>query len=213
MLNHNNMPGACTMEFMRKMWGGMGASAMGVPSLSVEEIDKKIADLNTVASWLELNMNILRATIQTLEVQSATLSALQAMSATLTPREDGGTADAASASPSGLPAWPPQSTENATEAMQVAGQQVRPMADLQTMMASSNVWWKLLQEQFQQAVGSVLADQPPTQEETRAAAAPKKTTKSKAEAKSRTRAKSGVIQSRQSRPASSKPISPRSAQS
>ncbi|MFZ1180418.1 MAG: PhaM family polyhydroxyalkanoate granule multifunctional regulatory protein [Herbaspirillum sp.] len=199
MLNHNNMPGACTMEFMRRMWGGMGASAMGIPSLSVEEINKQITDLKTMASWLELNMNILRATIQALEVQSATLSTLQAMSATLTPSEGDGAADAASA---------PPSAENAAEAMQVAGQQVKPMADLQTVMTSSNAWWKLLQEQFQQAVGNVLTDQPPTDEDVKAAVAPKKTTKPRTEAKSRTRAKSGVIQSRQSRPASSKPTSP-----
>jgi hypothetical protein len=199
MLNHSNMPSACTMEFMRRMWGGMGASAMGIPSLSVEEINKKITDLETVASWLELNMNILRATIQTLEVQSATLFTLQAMSATLTPHEGDGVADAASAPPSG---------ENAAEAMQLAGQQVKPMADLQTVMASSDVWWRLLQEQFQQAVGNVLTDQSPMDEDVKAAVAPKKTTKPRAEAKSRTRAKSGVIQSRQSRSASSKLASP-----
>lgn len=190
MLNHDNMPGADAMEFMRRMWGSMGTSAMGIPSLSVEEINKKITDLKTVASWLELNMNILRATIQTLEVQSATLSTLQAMSAMLAPREDGGTADTAGA---------PPSDEN-------ADQQTKPPPDLQTAMTSSNAWWKLLQEQFQQAVGNVLADQPSADKDARAAA-PKKTTKPGAEARSRTRAKSGVVQSRQSRPASGKPTS------
>ncbi|EJL88643.1 hypothetical protein PMI16_02288 [Herbaspirillum sp. CF444] len=274
MLNHNNMPGAGsiadTMEFMRKMWGSMGAPAMGIPSLSVEEINKKIADLKTVASWLELNMNMLRATIQTLEVQSATLSTLQAMGAILTPGEgDAAAAAAKTASPFGFPAWPPQSpaqekdaprkasapqpksepepavedeeeaeedmpedvsaaandaaaeTEAAKEKPQAA-QKPMPVPDFQASMANPNAWWNLLQEQFQQAVGNVLADQVPAgktakenkpvaKPSARAAvkpAGPKKTTKPKAEAKPRTRAKSTVVQSRQSKPASRKPKSP-----
>lgn len=285
MLNHNNMPGAGsiadTMEFMRKMWGSMGAPAMGIPSLSVEEINKKIADLKTVASWLELNMNMLRATIQTLEVQSATLSTLQAMGAILTPRDADEAAKAAkAASPFGFPAWPPQAAESqkedkkdaprsastpqpepavedeedeesadedmpedlsvkgkdaATEP-EAAGQKPEtasnpmPAPDFQASMANPNAWWNLLQEQFQQAVGNVLADQvpagkdaakskpaakpatkPATKPAGKAASAstgPKKTTKPKAEAKPRTRAKSTVVQSRQSKPASRKPKSP-----
>jgi hypothetical protein len=90
MLNQDKMPGAGsvadTIEFMKKMWSSMGAPAMAAPSLSVEDINKKISDLKTVASWLELNLNMLKATIQTLEVQSATLSTLQAMSAIMASR-------------------------------------------------------------------------------------------------------------------------------
>ncbi|WP_050476422.1 PhaM family polyhydroxyalkanoate granule multifunctional regulatory protein [Herbaspirillum rhizosphaerae] len=266
MLNHNNMPGAGsiadTMEFMRKMWGSMGAPAMGIPSLSVEEINKKITDLKTVASWLELNMNMLRATIQTLEVQSATLSTLQAMGAILTPRDaDEAAAAAKAASPFGFPAWPPQapdqekeaprkaaapqpepavedeeeSEEDMPEDLSAAGQDTAvkagaagekpaaeeksmPAPDFQASMANPNAWWNLLQEQFQQAVGNVLADQAPAAKPAKDAktaakpatkpVAPKKTTKPRAEAKPRTRAKSTVVQSRQSKPASRKPKSP-----
>lgn len=119
MLNHDKMPGAGsvgdTIEFMKKMWSSMGAPAMATPSLSVEDINKKISDLKTVASWLELNLNMLKATIQTLEVQSATLSTLQAMSAIMASR---GTPEAAAGSdadeqaatpppfPFGFPLWP-----------------------------------------------------------------------------------------------------------
>src|SRR5450830_1131938 len=255
MLNHNNMPGAGsisdTMEFMRKMWGSMGAPAMGIPSLSVEEINKKITDLKTVASWLELNMNMLRATIQTLEVQSATLSTLQAMGAILTPRDADEAAKAAkAASPFGFPAWPPQATEpqkedkketprsasapqpepavedEAARKEPETAQNPTPAPDFQASMANPNAWWNLLQEQFQQAVGNVLADQVSAGKEATkskpaakpagkaagkaasASAGPKKTTKPKAEAKPRTRAKSTVVQSRQSKPASRKPKSP-----
>lgn len=131
MLNHNNMPGAGsvaeTLEFMKKMWGGMGAPAMGIPSLSVEEINKKIADLKTVASWLELNMNMLRATIQTMEVQSATLSTLQAMGAILTPPS--GTAEPAAAPSFGFPAWPPQAAKNSAAPAGTAQKEPEPEID------------------------------------------------------------------------------------
>lgn len=117
MLNHDQMPGAGsvadTIDFMKKMWSSMGAPAMATPSLSVEDINKKIADLKTVASWLELNLNMLKATIQTLEVQSATLSTLQAMSEIMASRgapEAPSQADEedrpASAFPFGFPMWP-----------------------------------------------------------------------------------------------------------
>jgi len=244
MLNHNNMPGAGsisdTMEFMRKMWGSMGTPAMGIPSLSVEEINKKIADLKTVASWLELNMNMLRATIQTLEVQSATLTTLQAMGAILTTREGEGAA-AKTGSPFGFPAWPPQGKPAADAAPATARapepapepepepevepeETVQPQAaesaaggkpgsaapDFQASMANPTAWWNLLQEQFQQAVGNVLADQPPAGKDVKkpAPAAPKKTTKAKPAAKPRTRAKSTVVQSGKTKPAPRKPKSP-----
>jgi hypothetical protein len=242
MLNHNNMPGAGsisdTMEFMRKMWGSMGTPAMGVPSLSVEEINKKISDLKTVASWLELNMNMLRATIQTLEVQSATLTTLQAMGAILTTREGEGAAAAKTGSPFGFPTWPPQSKPAAEAAPAPArapepepepevepAEAAKPQAgasaasgdkpdaaapDFQASMANPTAWWNLLQEQFQQAVGNVLADQPPTGKEakTAAPAAKKKTTKAKPAATPRTRTKSTVVQSGKPKPASRKPKSP-----
>jgi hypothetical protein len=82
--NFGQMPGMNamndTMEFVKNMWGG-GAKVpgMAMPTLSVESVDKQIADLKAVESWMTLNMNMLRGTIQALEVQSATLTALKTM--------------------------------------------------------------------------------------------------------------------------------------
>jgi hypothetical protein len=259
MLNQNNMPGAGsitdTMDFMRKMWGSMGAPAMGIPSLSVEEINKKITDLKTVASWLELNMNMLRATIQTLEVQSATLSTLQAMGAILTPGQtpEHGKAAAAPTSPFGFANWPepaakaaaaqPQpvpeprvedmedleegveydakasASEPAAAASGTAAPGDMPGPDLQAAMSNPNAWWNLLQEQFQQAVGNVLAEQEVPVKKTgkttakpkpaaAKAATPKKTTKAAATGKPGTRAKSTTVQSPPSKSVSRKPKSP-----
>jgi hypothetical protein len=99
--NFAQMPGMGamndTLEFVKTMWGGgMKLPGMAMPSLSVESVDKQIADLKAVESWMTLNMNMLRGTIQALEVQSATLSTLQSMSDSMS----------AMVRPGGMPAMP-----------------------------------------------------------------------------------------------------------
>ncbi|PUA18217.1 PhaM family polyhydroxyalkanoate granule multifunctional regulatory protein [Glaciimonas sp. PCH181] len=117
-MSNPNFPGVNVMsdsvDFIKKMWGGMsipGMPGMVVPTLSVEEIDKKVADLKAVEGWLSLNLNMLRGTIQGLEVQSATLSALKSIVAISMPTADtksapnfGGTSAADSAT-GGAAAW------------------------------------------------------------------------------------------------------------
>lgn len=49
------------------------------PTLSVEELEKRINELKTVQYWLEQNVHALKATIQALEVQKMTLSTLRGM--------------------------------------------------------------------------------------------------------------------------------------
>lgn len=88
-----------SLEMMKTMWGNMGANAdgsaagagfnmpgvgssnpFGMPTMDVEELDKRIQELKNVENWLNLNLNVLKTTIQGLEVQRATLGALQAFS-------------------------------------------------------------------------------------------------------------------------------------
>ena len=49
------------------------------PTISVEELDKRIKELKAVLFWLEQNGTALKATIQALEVQKMTLATLQGM--------------------------------------------------------------------------------------------------------------------------------------
>lgn len=49
------------------------------PSLSIEELEKRITELQTVKLWLENNARLIEATIQALQVQKMTLSTLQDM--------------------------------------------------------------------------------------------------------------------------------------
>jgi hypothetical protein len=57
-----------------KAAGGLGA---GFPGLDTDELEKRIKDLKSVENWLNLNLNILKSTIQGLEVQHATMMALK----------------------------------------------------------------------------------------------------------------------------------------
>lgn len=70
-------------EFLKMLWGPMGLPLPGMvtPTLDVAEIDKRIAELKSVENWLTMNLNLLKITIQGMEMQRATLSAMQAMQA------------------------------------------------------------------------------------------------------------------------------------
>jgi hypothetical protein len=65
-------------EMFRRLWGPLGVPipGMAVPTFDPEEVEKRIAELRSVESWLQLNLNMLKLSIQGLEMQR---SALQAM--------------------------------------------------------------------------------------------------------------------------------------
>lgn len=135
--NTPNIPGAASMtdslEFVKNLWGSMGVPGMNVPGLAVpslapEDLDKKIADLKAVESWLNVNMSMLRGTIQALEVQRTTLATLKTMSANF-----------AQAMGQPAPGAPPAPTDPAA-----------------AMLPAATAWWNLLQDQFKQAVSSTM---------------------------------------------------------
>ncbi|MBI5909694.1 MAG: hypothetical protein HY848_07060 [Betaproteobacteria bacterium] len=68
-------------EFMKKLWNPMGLPMPGMvaPTLDLDAVEKKITDLKSVESWLNLNLNMLRLSIQGLEMQKNTLAAMTAM--------------------------------------------------------------------------------------------------------------------------------------
>jgi hypothetical protein len=67
-------------EFMQKMWNPMGFPIPGMiaPTMNVEDIGKKIAELKAVETWLTMNTGFVQMTIKTLEMQKAGLESLQA---------------------------------------------------------------------------------------------------------------------------------------
>ena len=106
------------LEFMRNMWGKMGFSLPGMvtPTLDVDELDKRIADMKAVENWLKMNLNSLQMATQALEMQRATIATMQAMSKIAS--EGGAPAEGQTAQPnpfaSGM--WPWNLMQQATEA-------------------------------------------------------------------------------------------------
>ena len=67
-------------EMFRRLWGPLGIPVPGLamPTLDPKEIEKRIAELKSVETWLGMNLNMLRMAIQGLEMQKATLEAMRA---------------------------------------------------------------------------------------------------------------------------------------
>ena len=112
------IPGFDFLQGLAQSAGTASSSPMGrvpqwvAPTVSVEEVDKRIAELKAVQFWLEQNGRALNATIQALEVQRMTLSTLKDMNVSMSelaksfPFPGAAAADAASAtSHGGWPMW------------------------------------------------------------------------------------------------------------
>jgi hypothetical protein len=50
---------------------------MAMPTLDPNEVEKRITDLKSVEGWLTMNLNMVKLSIQGLEMQKATLQAMQ----------------------------------------------------------------------------------------------------------------------------------------
>src|SRR5450830_1627647 len=171
------MPGAAvvtdTLDFVKNLWGSMSVPGMGMPgitapTMSVEELDKKISDLKAVEAWLNLNTSMLRGSIQALEVQRGTIATLKSMGASLaaaitqpgasekTVFESVPYASAffqqATPAPAPKPAPAPATApEPAAAAPDDAGKQAA------AQLANPSAWWNLLQDQFKQAVSTAMS--------------------------------------------------------
>ena len=159
-----NVPGMTdTLEFVKNLWGGMGVPGVGMPGLgapqmSTDDLDKRITDLKTVETWLNLNLTMLRSTIQALEVQRGTIAALKSMTDSMT-QAMGKPGDQTASLP------PFAAFFNAAGAPQ-PGTGTAASGDAQTTapggatadaaMAPAVAWWNLLQDQFRQAVASAV---------------------------------------------------------
>ncbi|HBQ90168.1 MAG TPA: hypothetical protein DD803_12075 [Alcaligenes faecalis] len=84
-LGSGNNPLLRSMDMMAQAWKNMASGGAGdvssgmMPSLSPDDLDRRIRDLRAVESWLQLNLSMLSTTIQGLEIQRSTLAAIKTM--------------------------------------------------------------------------------------------------------------------------------------
>lgn len=180
-----HIPGAAvmtdTLDFVKNLWGSMSVPGLTAPTLSVDELDKKINDLKAVETWLNLNMSMLRGSIQALEVQRGTIATLKSMGASLAAAVNQNKADNKSmldtipyasvffqqppakvadkpAAPAPRPA-PAKEAPAAEASAPSAGAQEASASDTSAaaQMANPAIWWNMLQDQFKQAVAGTLS--------------------------------------------------------
>ena len=161
-----NVPGMTdTLEFVKNLWGSMnvpgmsGTGSAGIGSLSTDELDKRITDLKAVENWLNLNLSMLRTSIQAMEVQRGTIAALKSMSDSMV-QAMGKQGDQAAALPPFSSFFAPGGKQEAgastTGAPGAPGAGADPAAPPEPGMPAAVAWWNLLQEQFRQAVASTM---------------------------------------------------------
>ena len=130
-----------------------GMASWVAPTLSIEEIDKRIQELKSVLFWLEQNTTALKATIQAMEVQKMTLSTLQSMNVSMADLAKAFTAKppaAAKAAPQAEPSPAPEPVPE--EAKEPAAQSsAKPAVDPMQ-------WWGALTQQFQDIAAAAVKD-------------------------------------------------------
>ncbi len=100
-------------EMFRRLWGPLGlpVPGMAMPTLDPHEVEQRIADLQSVEGWLSMNLNMVRLSIQGLEVQKSALLAMRAAAGTESPAAGGQASGATSVAggprdPAGALLWP-----------------------------------------------------------------------------------------------------------
>ena len=126
-----------SLNFVKNLWGQMAVPGMpsGIvmptPGMSMEDLDKRLQELKTVETWLNVNMTMLRNTIQALEVQRATIATLHSLSSTMS-----------------------QTMQGATAA--TTGTKAESTEDAASPLGQSTAWWQGVQDQFKFALGTAL---------------------------------------------------------
>lgn len=178
-----------SLDLVRKMWGMTGLPGipsptnlaqmavrlpqnlpnMVAPTLDIGELEKRIADLKAVEQWLQLNVGMLRTTIQSLEVQRATIATLKGISGAVLPSmlkgkpEDAAAVAALQQQFAALQAMqqaavavpPPVAAEPDTPKRRVRR---RPRsASVMPAPLNPGVWWNAMQDQFARIAATAAA--------------------------------------------------------
>ena len=157
------VPGFDFLQNLAKAAGGAGGSPSAmpnmaqwlVPSLKVEDLEKRIEELKHVQFWLDQNARALSATIQALEVQKMTMETLKGMNFTM--GMPGAAAAAAPKPAQPAPAAPPPAPEPEAAADPAPKRKTKAQADASKVIDPMQLWGALTQ-QFQHIASTALQD-------------------------------------------------------
>lgn len=164
-------------DFFKRIWGSLPIPSVMNPTTDLDELDKRISDLKAVEQWLNVNLSMLRATIQGLEVQRGTIATIKSFSSNIgLGAERGGDspptlndefirkAMQAAVAPPPIPRVepvanktpepepePPASSESTAAAQETS----------KAIVANATAWWGLLQDQFNKVAAAAVANAEP----------------------------------------------------
>lgn len=204
-----------TVDFVKRAWASIGVPSSFAPTVDLEELDKRIADLKAVEQWLTVNMNMLQGTIQALEIQRGTIATLKAFGAPVAAAAPATQAIAAALAraarpPAAMPgAATPVAASEATAPAVQSQRRAKPArrkgrgaatpepAAFADPGLSPSAWWNLLQSQFNQVAAAALSGVGLPRPEAGASQAREKRTREKpAREKSRRAARAGAARAR-----------------
>lgn len=164
-----------TMDFVKRAWSTFNLPSNMAPTLDLEEIDKRIADLRTVEQWLSLNLGMLQSAIQGLEIQRGTIAALKAFGEAVAAP---GGMDAGATAAKAMAAMAAMGGSQAEDAPQAASRPAdqaprdaagdsaetvtdkeapaEPFTHASTAAINPAAWWNLLQSQFSQVAQAAM---------------------------------------------------------
>ena len=138
-------------------------SSWVAPTLSVEELDKRISELKAVHFWLDQNGKALSATIQALDVQKMTLATLKGMNFSM-----GDVANALKLKTADTVASGMQKVAGAADAVAGTAKAVKAKAAASAKPKGNGEagagpvdplqWWGALTQQFQQIASNAMQD-------------------------------------------------------
>ncbi|MBU0782394.1 MAG: hypothetical protein KJ798_13025 [Gammaproteobacteria bacterium] len=200
-------------DFVKKIWGSLPIPSVMNPTTDLDELDKRISDLKAVEQWLNVNLSMLRATIQGLEVQRGTIATIKSFSSNLGLGGDRPSdvnlavneelirnAMQAAVAPPPVPRVEPVAPKTPDpEPQSSAESEAAAQESSKAIVSNATAWWGLLQDQFNKVATAAIsgsgldadAAKPAAKASVKPAAKPKAkratTTRKKAASTTRTR--------------------------
>lgn len=183
-------------DFVKKIWGSLPIPNVINSTTDLEELDKRIADLKAVEQWLNVNLSMLRATIQGLEVQRGTIATIKSFGANLTAStgkgenselDEAALREAVNRMMGQVPVEPaiPKAEPVAPKVPEVPEPEPQPQAkkkaavqeaeeSSKALISNATAWWGLLQDQLNKVATAAISGAGLNAEEEKAAPAKKK---------------------------------------
>ncbi|HEY1059874.1 MAG TPA: PhaM family polyhydroxyalkanoate granule multifunctional regulatory protein [Limnobacter sp.] len=168
-------------DFVKKIWGSLPIPSVMSPTTDLDELDKRISDLKAVEQWLNVNLSMLRATIQGLEVQRGTIATIKSFGSNL------GLGDRSSEVNQAVneelirnamqaaavsPTVPPVPKAKPIEPKLPDPEPEAVSESSKAIISNATAWWGLLQEQFNKVATAAMSGSGLNEVDKSAAAAP-----------------------------------------